>query len=291
MHPTSWSTFHGIVVSALLLAAAGCGGSTSDRTIASPSGDPTAVEIAAAAQPSKPAEPPPAPAPLPLEKGRCPAPHTCSFELEGLTSRLLGRKADDVESVSLAGQVAKVEDAIPVPMEALLPIIEGHLAEVADDRFSVDVPVEIRFRNGSRAQGTFPLGGMTLRLRVEEVLRGVAKGPVTLPGDTPPAAGKPRSMWVLGGTAAPRLRGAAETIRDVDWVLVADDVSSKARCPDGSTTSLSQLRARVYDRRSGIVLAERVFAAPDPGGCENRIGMRDAEPGARWAWDKLRLER
>ncbi|MDC0746008.1 hypothetical protein [Polyangium mundeleinium] len=145
MHATSSSTFHGIVVSALLLAAAGCGASRSGGAID--------VELAAPTQPSKPAEPPPEPAPLPLEKGRCPAPHTCSFELEGLTSRLLGRKADDVESVSLAGQVAKVEDAIPVPAEALLPMLDGHLAEVADDRFGIDVPLEIHFRDGSRAQG------------------------------------------------------------------------------------------------------------------------------------------
>ncbi|MDC0746009.1 hypothetical protein [Polyangium mundeleinium] len=75
-------------------------------------------------------------------------------------------------------------------------------------------------------------------------------------------------------------------------MLVADDVSHQARCPDGSTASLSQLRARVYDRRTGIVLAERVFASPDPAaGCEARMGMRNAEPGARWAWDELRLRR
>ncbi|MDI1450592.1 hypothetical protein [Polyangium sp. 6x1] len=291
MRPTSTSTFHGILVSTVLLAAAGCG--------ASPSGGASGVEVAVAAQPSSSAEPPPAPAPqpppdpapLPLKDGQCPAPHTCQFELEGLTSRLLGRKADDVESVSLAGQVAKVEDAIPVPTEALLPMLDGHLAEVADDRFYVDVPLEIRFRDGGRAQGTLRIGGMTLRMRVEEVLRGAAKGPVALPGDTSKAAGKPRSMWVVGGAASPRLRGVAETIRDVDWVLVADDASHKANCPDGSTVSISDLRARLYERRSGIVIAERVFPTRDSVGCESEIGMRNAEPGARWAWDELRLKR
>ncbi|MDI1476740.1 hypothetical protein [Polyangium sp. y55x31] len=290
MRPTSSSTFYGTVVSAVLLAAAGCG--------ASPSGGANDVQVAAAAQPSKPAELPPAPAPqpppesapLPLENGQCPAPHTCRFELEGLTSRLLGRKADDVESVSLAGQVAKVEDAIPVPTEALLPMIDGHVAEVADDRFNVDVPLEVRFRDGSRAQGTLRLGGMTLRMRIEEVLRGAAKGPVALPADTPEAE-KPRSMWVIGGTASPRLRGVAKTLQDVDWVLVADDVSRKAKCPDGSTVSIAALRARLYLRRSGIVIAERVFATSDSVGCRSEIGMRNAEPGARWAWDELRLRR
>ncbi len=291
MRPTASSTFHGIVVSAVLLAAAGCG--------ATPSGGVNDGELAAAARPSRPAEPPTAPAPLPppepaslpLADGRCPAPHTCRFKLEGLSSRLLGREADDVESVSLAGQVAKVADAIPVPTEALLPMVDGHLAEVADEQFGVDVPVEIRFRDGSRARGTLRLGGMTLRMRVDDVLRGVAKGPVALPGDTPRTADKPRSMWVSGGVASPSLRGVAATIRDVDWVLLADDVSRPARCPDGSTVSISDLRARVYERRTGMVVAERVFPSRDRDGCESVIGERNAEPGARWAWDELRLSR
>lgn len=64
--------------------------------------------------------------------------------------------------------------------------------------------------------------------------------------------------------------------------------------PQEAWGSISDLGARVYERRTGTVVAERVFPSPDRDGCDAReasLGMRNAEPGARWAWDELRLSR
>lgn len=225
-----------------------------------------------------------------LVDGRCPAPRTCRFDVEGLTAILKARSAADVVHIAYGGSTGATTDKLRPKIETLFPQLAGQLDALGRDGAKVKVPLTVTFEDGTYAAGDLLISGMTLRVLFDDLVRGVLKGPIALPNDTSaPADRKPRAMWTIGGTTTNALRGDAPTPDRIDWILVVDDVSRDETCTrTGSKVSISDTRGRVYERRTGALVGERIFRSEvDPCG-GSTMGMRDAEPVASWAWESLR---
>ena len=268
----------------LALALAGCG-----RAATAP--HPTAPTTSGATKEPTLATPPPPARPAPLaivvdgSTFRCGEPDRCGGVLRVGGEIELGTVAGDAtvtHGVAGAPTIDRLALALAMPPEKLDP--PGF-----DNPAIADVPITIAWPDGTRAEGTLPVRALAAADAIATSLRGVVRGPVAWPDDGP-APARPRAMWVTAGGNGPRLYGSAASFGEVDWVLVADDETRPQTCPDGTKTSVSVLRATVYDRRSGKAIASRVFEPYlDPSRCgESMMGQRDTLGAGRWAWDEVR---
>lgn len=187
------------------------------------------------------------------------------------------------------------------PLASLLPTltIDDLAREIPRDEVAGTVALELGFPDGERFRGEVPIPRSTvvteLRGRLED-----ADGPVSLPGDTP-WTGAPRAMWV---PSLVELRGRAESLDEIDWILRVDTVDRPRRCPHEGRmveSTVPDLRARAVERRTGKVLGTKVL--PDPGAPTCALMLDAAERGhifayqqdrdtlralADWAWNELR---
>jgi hypothetical protein len=85
------------------------------------------------------------------------------------------------------------------------------------------------------------------------------------------------------------IKGKSETPSEIDWVLVTDGVERKLACPRGETGVAVDVRARVYERRTGVLVGEKVFPSLDPP-CVAGLGVVVPDRAAQWAWNVLRLQ-
>lgn len=163
--------------------------------------------------------------------------------------------------------------------------------EKSGDQVGTRIPLRVRFRDGAVAEGKVALNVANTRLLLNAGFVDEAGHPIEMPNDSP-HAGKPRAMWVAGGEVRRQPYGSASTFAELDWILVVDDVARKVSCPTGNSVSLSDTRARVYDRRTGNVVGERVFpeSLPMLELCrgDSFLTLRSAEAPADWAWGQLR---
>lgn len=153
------------------------------------------------------------------------------------------------------------------------------------------IAIRVRFADGAIAEGKVPVNVSTTRLLLGARLFDIVDGPIPVPNDTP-HSGKPRAMWVAGGYVSMQPRGTARTLAELDWILLVDDVPRQIRCPKGNSVTLSDTRGRVYDRRTGKQLGERMFpeSLPVDELCagDSFLTMRSGEEAATWAWTTLR---
>ena len=189
-------------------------------------------------------------------------------------------------------------------------------AELTQGNFDASVVTRLEltliFSDGAQAKTLIPLSRTGARLAFFERMEAATKGPVRFPSDDE-AKAAPRAMWVPFPAG---IRGSARSISEIDWVLVLDQPSRSIECerssgglgqPRGAKVekaafSISDERARVYERRSGRLLGEKVLPSDDAQSCAQFFQWRDEDVGgvvsmrdrsvptqlADWAWNTLR---
>jgi hypothetical protein len=201
-------------------------------------------------------------------------------------------------------------------LDALLEAqpLESLMLLSVDDERAAELPISFEFPDGTTARGTVPFARTSLRLALFDRLKAASNGPVAFPSDDA-HSGPPRAMWVefpLGK------RGRATSIKELDWVLVIDNPRRSIECErrardrglgtklagqrEKKSFTISDERARVYERRTGRLIGERtipskstphcfeLFMMDDEnvGGIIGRSDKGDGENLADWAWSKLR---
>lgn len=179
------------------------------------------------------------------------------------------------------------------------------LSSTPPDVPGASVRLELRFPDRVVARGEVKLSDRSIRLTFGDWMQGITKGPLSLPGEAA-YSGPPRAMWVEFPSG---VRGNARSPAELDWVLVFDDVPRKIDCErrkhgstERATFTIEDVRGRVYERRTGIVVGEKKL--PDPGApsCSDFFQWRDENVGgvlgmrdkaafvqiADWAWGTLR---
>jgi hypothetical protein len=179
------------------------------------------------------------------------------------------------------------------------------LLDAPDRTLAAVVALELFFPDGVLARGTVPVSGTAVRLAFLDRMKGVAKTPLTLPGDDA-HTGAPRAMWV---EFPQEVRGAAASVAELDWVLLFDDAPRPIVCErrkngkrEEETFQVQDVRGRVLERRTGRLVGEKTLPDPDALGCADFFQMRDQNVGgmvsqrdtttprriADWAWGPLR---
>jgi hypothetical protein len=216
---------------------------------------------------------------------------------------------DDAARVSYGQAPTRRGRSLPAPAEleaavasfALdhLPLGRGDLTGPAPEPVLVQVELVISWPDGSHAEGkvTFTTGAIEKLLDAR--LARLGRGPVAFPGDAADAyKGPPRALWYRGALPPSSdhgpWRGAPGTTpAQLDWVLLIDDAPARTvTCPDGKTTRLRGNRGRIYERRTGKLIAQQTF---DPRGGVRQLGCqpgaslssRDGSDALDWAWNEL----
>lgn len=196
-----------------------------------------------------------------------------------------------------------------------LPI--GELSNLAFDETPVArFELTLLFRDGAVGKANIPLSNTGARLALFERLESVANGPVRFASDDE-ASPAPRAMWVQFPMG---LRGSASSLKEIDWLLLIDEPSRPLPCermsgPFGhasgggkvekATFSISDVRGRIYERRSGVLLGEKLLPANGAPSCDQLFAWRDQDVGgiigrrdtsvpkalADWAWNTFRPAR
>jgi hypothetical protein len=179
-------------------------------------------------------------------------------------------------------------DRLEPQLASMIPSLRGQMSELARGAASVVVPFALHFADASRAHGEVVVRDAALTAMWTATLAEIELGPVRLPGDerdAPPD--KPRAMWTVnGGTAT--LLGKATTPNEVDWVLLVDHVARTVTCPGGSEADAQDTRARVFARRTGAMVEEKVLpSVVSP--CAGSKAPLDPRGAAQWAWNVLRV--
>jgi hypothetical protein len=153
------------------------------------------------------------------------------------------------------------------------------------------VAILVRFADGAIAKGEVPLTTRATRGLLESELQSIMDYPIEVPNDSP-HTGTPRAMWVTGGDVDRQLYGTANTLAELDWILVVGTWHRSVSCPGGGMVWADDTRARVYERRTGKVVGERIFRASFARGelCGHfrALHPRRAKRSAEWAWTMLR---
>jgi hypothetical protein len=135
---------------------------------------------------------------------------------------------------------------------------------------------ELRLRAGVVADGerwgVLPIPARALAVAVAGALEAVAKGPVVFEGDTP-APPRPRTLIEIRDGTVDGFFGGPATVNSLDLVAVTKARPQRrvARCgpytseagskPFFWDVSAGDEEATVYDRRTGRIVAHRVFSA------------------------------
>lgn len=128
--------------------------------------------------------------------------------------------------------------------------------------------VEVTYADGTTAEGSFEVSAALLPAIGGRVYQQIVDGPIPWPRE-----GTGRSLVVLVPGRKPRVIGEATQWGDVGRVaLIADRRTRTRSCGtygNASARTRVQVRAsdetwRVFDRRTGARLAERVFSAEMP---------------------------
>jgi hypothetical protein len=216
----------------------------------------------------------------------------CRFRVRALSAEL---EVKELESGAVVEYGSGTSGTGGPSLAALLAGIEVSPSvlgsEKNDSMIGARVAIRIRFQDGAIAEGKVPLNVSATRLLLGARLSSITDGPIPVPNDVP-YSGKPRAMWVSGGYVAFQPRGTASTLAELDWILLVDDVPRKIRCPKGNSVTLSDTRGRVYERRTGKLVGERVFpdSLPIDQLCagDSFLTLRSGEEQATWAWTTVR---
>lgn len=95
-----------------------------------------------------------------------------------------------------------------------------------DESELLTLPLELIFTDGVVVRASIPFSKSRIQLAFIERMKQVAQGPVRFPGDDA-RTGPPRAMWIEFPAA---VRGRADTVAELDWVLLIDQPSRAVTC-------------------------------------------------------------
>ncbi len=169
---------------------------------------------------------------------------------------------------------------------------------------STNVPLRLTFPDGVVVRGEVPITAVGLQLAFLGRMREAARGPVALPGDDS-HTGAPRAMFA---EFSKTIYGSAKRVSEIDWVLLFDDAPRQITCQrmgnarvEEQKFNVNDVRGRVYERRSGKLVGEKILPDGRELSCDTHFALHDQNAGmigirdlgaqrtiTDWAWGELR---
>jgi hypothetical protein len=144
------------------------------------------------------------------------------------------------------------------------------LKQTLDDlKGPIDVDVEISITPPGAPAQTTKLQKQDVKESLRFALLKARDGGVTFAADDAAAAGKPRGAAVIAGYSDLDFVGSAKTVKELDWVVIAEDQKAprgtkSCKFKEGSSTlKIIDADAIAYDRRTGQKVGQTVLKASD----------------------------